>query len=286
MASGFLRWMRLDEAGPDRWRAAVPEYAPRGLLAARSMIAAGRSTDTRQRWVHSMHITYLAEGDPAVPVEYQVERLLDTESTTTRLVRAIQGDEVLATTVVGFQAPRRGLGPTHQSGHPGELPDPHSRPAHEVAAGVPLDVRYLDRAPWEPAPGPDAANRMWVRCTEEIPDEILLHAAALVFAADLLLVEPVAPPATGEWTDLDSGRGLRAVALDLSVRFHRGFRADDWVLHEHRSPSMADYRAYSTGQFSSSMGRLIASVSQETALLPVAHHHAHQGSEHGSKGRK
>jgi acyl-CoA thioesterase-2 len=113
-------------------------------------------------------------------------------------------------------------------------------------------------------------DRMWVRVAGEIPDEILLHVAAIVLAADLLFVEPVTPPLAGEWTDLETGRGLRAVALDLSVRVHRGFRADDWMLHEHESPSAADYRALTTGRFVSSMGRLVASVSQETALLPVA----------------
>jgi acyl-CoA thioesterase len=42
------------------------------------------------------------------------------------------------------------------------------------------------------------------------------------------------------------------------------------MLHEHESPSAADYRALTTGRFISSMGRLVASVTQETALLPVA----------------
>ncbi|MFC4948058.1 acyl-CoA thioesterase [Pseudonocardia sp. GCM10023141] len=294
MTRGFLPLMQLDEAGPASWRGPLGDDAgdriPHGLLVAQAVVAAGRTVDTDWRWVHAVHATYLTDGDPApAPVEYRVDRLQDTDHTATRLVRAVQGDRALATVTVAFQAPRRGVGPTHQLDGMGEPPDPHSLPARDVAVGVPIDVRYLDRAPWEPAPGPEAANRMWVRVTEEIPDQVLLHAAAIVFVADLLLVEPVAPPLTGEWTDLDTGRGLHAVALDLSVRFHRGFRADDWVLHEHRSPSIAGYRAYSTGQFYSSMGRLVASVSQETALLPVAAPGAVTrpvGSSHnGSRGR-
>lgn len=54
------------------------------------------------------------------------------------------------------------------------------------------------------------------------------------------------------------------------MRFHRGFRADDWLRHEHEVVIAANGRALSTGQFFSSMGRLVASVSQETALLPAA----------------
>jgi acyl-CoA thioesterase-2 len=111
---------------------------------------------------------------------------------------------------------------------------------------------------------------MWVRVLEEIPDEILLHAAAIVLTADLLLAEPVTSLLTGEWIGLETGRGLRAVALDLTVCIHRGFRADDWMLHEHESVSAADYRALTAGRFVSPAGRLVASVCQETALLPAA----------------
>jgi acyl-CoA thioesterase len=54
------------------------------------------------------------------------------------------------------------------------------------------------------------------------------------------------------------------------VRFHRGFLANDWLRHEHELPVAADHRVLTTGRFFSSMGRLVASVSEETALLPVA----------------
>ncbi|WP_433359768.1 acyl-CoA thioesterase [Streptosporangium sp. CA-115845] len=273
--AGFLTRLRLEEAGVDRWYGRVAgsraEQIPRGLLAAQGTMAAGRTVDTRWSWVHSVHVTHLAEGDPVADVEYRVERLRDTEHTANRLVRAMQGQTALAVVTVAFQTPRRGFGPNHQEEWSSEPPDPHSLPAVSFEAGIVplLDVRYIDRAPWEPLAGPEAANRMWIRFTEELPDEILPHSAAIVFATESLPVEPVAPR-SGEWTDLESGRGLHAVALDLSVRFHRSFRADDWVVHEHRSPSSADYRALSTGRFFSSMGRLVASVSQETALLPVA----------------
>lgn len=286
-SAGFLALLRLDEAGPDRWRGrgrgrgggTGAERLSRGLLAAQSMVAAGRTTDTRWRWAHSVHVTYLAAGAPAGEVDYRVERLCDSEYRATRLVRVVQEDRLLAVATVAFQAPRLGVGPVHQEAHPGESPDPHSLPSvRDVGAGVPVDIRYLDRAPWEPPAGLAAANRIWVRFTEEIPDEILVHSAAVVFAADLLLVEPVTPPSAGEWTDLGTGQGLHAVGLDLSVRFHRSFRADDWILHEHRSPSSADYRVYSTGRLFSPLGRLIASVSQEQVLLPVAES-AGQGEE-------
>jgi acyl-CoA thioesterase-2 len=270
--TGPLARLRLDPAGPDRWSASADGGAGRivpGLLGAQATVAAGRTVDTRWRWVHAVHVTHLGEGDPDGLAEHRVERTHDTEHAAVRLVRSVQEGIPLAVTTVTFAAPRRGLGPTRQRAFAvDDLPPPDALPP--AATGGPLDVRRLDRALWE-RPGDSAAmNRMWVRVAGEIPDEILLHVAAIVLAADLLLVEPVTPPLAGERTGLETGRGLRAVALDLSVRVHRGFRADDWMLHEHESPSAADYRALTTGRFVSSMGRLVASVSQETALLPVA----------------
>jgi acyl-CoA thioesterase II len=267
--TGFLARVRLDPAGPDRWAAAGggTERMTLGLLGAQAMVAAGRTVDTRWRWVHAVHVTRLDEGDPGPAVQHQVERTYDTGPRAVRLVRSVQRDAPLAVTTVTFAAPRPGLGPSHQrAAAVDDVPPPGAVPTAE--AGGPLDVRRLDRARWRQA-DPAAPNRMWTRLTEEIPDEILLHAAALAMAADLLLIESAALPTTGEWADIEAGRGLRALPLDLSIRIHRGFRADDWLLHGHESVSAADYRALTTGWFVSPAGRLVASVAQETALLPV-----------------
>jgi acyl-CoA thioesterase II len=270
--TGLLARVRLDPAGPDRWSAAGggTDRMALGLLGAQAMVAAGRTVDTRWRWVHAVHVTRLDEGgDPGPAVQHQVERTYDTGPRAVRLVRSGQADTPLAVTTVTFAPPRPGFGRSHQRAVVvDDVPPPGAVAPAETS--IPLDVRHLDRARWQRPDDPAAPNRMWTRVTEEIPDEILLHAAALAITADLLLVEPAALPATGEWADLEAGRGLRAVPLDLSIRIHRGFRADDWMLHGHESVSAADYRALTTGWFVSPAGRLVASVSQETALLPVA----------------
>ena len=280
--TGFLARVGLEPAGPDQWSAAAggTERLALGLLGAQAMVAAGRTVDTRWRWVHAVHVTRLDEGTPAThdgtpatgqsaaatALLHQVERTHDTPDRSVRLVRSIQQDGPVALTTVTFAAPRPGPGPSHQrAAAVDDVPPPGT--LAPAAADGPLDVRRLD-----------APDRMWIRVTEEIPDQILLHAAALTMAADLLLDLPKTQDATGEWAGLEAdleagleaGRGLRAVPLDLSVRIHRGFRADDWMLHGHESVSAADYRALTTGWFVSPAGRLVATVSSETALLPVA----------------
>src|ERR1700722_9952123 len=287
--TGFLARVGLEPAGPDRWSAAVggTERIALGLLGAQAMIAAGRTVDTRWRWVHAVHVTRLDQGAPGtderIPepaVLHQVERTHDPPVRSVRLVRSVQQDTPVALATVTFAAPQPGPGPSHQrAAAVDDVPPPGA--LAPAGAGSFLDVRHLDRArcqrPDEPQ-SPAAPTRMWTRVTEEIPDQILLHAAALTMAADLLLVElpttedatqDATEDATREWADLEAGRGLRAVPLDLSIRIHRGFRADDWMLHGHESVSAADYRPLTAGWFVSPAGRLVPTGSGEPALLPV-----------------
>ena len=280
---GFGDLVRLDRTGTDRWCAAAAPLPGRwalGLLGARALVAAGHTVDTDWRWAHSVHLSQLAAPGMTAEAVYRVDRLRDDPHLSTRLVLVTHGEEPLATATVSFQVPRRGTGPSYQAADPPTLPDPHGLPDPHClpdphflpdprglpggGAAAPIQVRHL-------GPG---RHRAWVRVTEELPDRILPHTAALLLATDLVVL----PPDTAGYADLDTGRPLLPVVVDRTLRVHRSFRADDWVLYEHESPSASDYRSYATGRFFSSMGRLIASVSQETVLVPDPHTPAVVGS--------
>jgi acyl-CoA thioesterase-2 len=253
LVGGLLPLLNLDAVDVGVLHAAPgrPDI-PRGIIGSQSLVAAGHTVDTDRRWVDSLHLRHHAVCDANRVVEYRVDVVRDSEALSTRTVKAVQGDALLATMVVSFHVPRRGRVPRHQPLGTDDWPDPHSLPATE--AGAALDVRCVDRMPWHSV-GPTPANRFWLRVTEEIPDRILLHAAALVYAADLLLGRPLVNTA-------------RATA-DLSIRLHRGFRADDWMRHEHEVSTVAPNRAVTTGRFFSSMGRPVASVSQKTVDVSI-----------------
>lgn len=255
-ADGFLGGLRLEEIDP----------RSTGLVAAHAILAAGATVDTRHRLAHSVHLAHLSEQPPDGPVALNVECLRDDEHLSTRRVVASCGRIPLLSATVSFQLALPGRAPRYQRVQPSAAPDPHGLPGGPGAAGVPIDVRCLE-------PG-----RHWVRITEELPDLILPHLAALVFAADLLLVDPGAQ--RHEWT------AGRAVDLDLSVRVHQTFRADDWLLHECGFPSAADHRTFGTGRFYSPLGRLVASVSRETALVPFIQRRGNDVPSRGHRGQE
>jgi acyl-CoA thioesterase-2 len=60
-----------------------------GQVAGQALVAAGRTVGAA-RGVHSLHAYFLRPGDPAVPILYQVDRIRDGYSFTTRRVVAVQ----------------------------------------------------------------------------------------------------------------------------------------------------------------------------------------------------
>lgn len=60
-----------------------------GQVAGQALVAAGRTTDG-DRPVHSLHAYFLRPGRPGVPIVYDVERVRDGRSFTTRRVTAVQ----------------------------------------------------------------------------------------------------------------------------------------------------------------------------------------------------
>src|SRR6185295_7881457 len=61
-----------------------------GQVAGQALVAATRTVEDPGRWVHSLHAYFLRPGDPLVPILYEVDRIRDGRSFTTRRVVAIQ----------------------------------------------------------------------------------------------------------------------------------------------------------------------------------------------------
>jgi acyl-CoA thioesterase II len=95
-----------------------------GQVAGQALIAAGRTVPP-ERPVHSLHAYFLRPGDPAVPIIYNVDRIRDGRSFTTRRVVAVQHGKAIFTLSASFQVVEAGA--EHQFEMPA-APDPESVP--------------------------------------------------------------------------------------------------------------------------------------------------------------
>ena len=96
-----------------------------GQVAAQALMAAGRTVDVGRP--HSLHAYFLRPGDPNVPVLYEVDRIRDGRSFTTRRVVAIQHGRAIFHLSASFHVDEPGPGP----------PDPDARGARPRDAAHP-----------------------------------------------------------------------------------------------------------------------------------------------------
>jgi len=246
-----------------------------GEVLAQALMAAGRTVGPGRR-VHSMHAYFLRLGDPKVPIVYDVDRIRDGRSFTTRRVVAIQHGEAIFNLAASFHVDEDG--PDHSDGMP-DVPAvetirpivrlPEDAPETIDRQGAPHVVDALDFRnvgdPWSP-PGENRGNPArepdqdtWLRTRGRLPDDPLLHACVVAYASDLTLLGTATLPHPLAETDT----GFMMASLDHVMWFHRPFRADEWLLYHVHSPSAGAARGFAQGQLFCADGTLAVSVAQE-----------------------
>jgi acyl-CoA thioesterase-2 len=245
-----------------------------GQVIGQALVAASRTVDGRPP--HSMHGYFLLPGDPAVPIIYDVDRIRDGKSFTTRRVVAIQHGHAIFTMAVSFHRDEPGL--SHQAPMP-DVPGPETLPSEtdlksRVMAAMPDPVRryYEQERPIELRPVEferylgkkieDARFHVWIRTTGTLPDDPAIHQCVLAYASDLTLLDVALVPHGRSVFD----KRIIAASLDHALWFHRPFRADEWLLYAQDSPNLSGARGFSRGLIFSRDGTLVASVAQEGLL--------------------
>jgi acyl-CoA thioesterase-2 len=274
VVDGLVRLLDLERIEEDIFRGVSPKAEWQrvfgGQVAGQALVAAGR-TVPRERHVHSLHSYFIRPGDPSVPIVYEVDRVRDGRSFTTRRVVAVQHGKPIFSLSASFQLEQPGI--DHQSDMP-EAPDPESLPtlerryadspvaAHWFRMGPrPIDLRYVDDPPWQQhAKGPRAGlNRVWMRADGTLPDDPLLHVCVVTFASDMTLLDSVLVR-HGLAPGIDP---ISMASLDHAMWFQRPFRADEWLLYVSSSPTASGSRGLATGRFFDRAGRHLVSVVQE-----------------------
>ena len=245
-----------------------------GQVAGQALVAAGRTVE--QGVLHSLHAYFLRPGDPKIPILYEVDRIRDGKSFTTRRVVAIQHGQAIYTMAVSFHRDEPGM--SHQAKMP-EVTKPEDLPneAHIKERVLPLMPdpvrRYYERErpiEWRPVELDrylgkriaDGRFHVWIRATARLPDEPAIHQCVLAYASDMLLLDSALIPHGRTVFE----KTLMAASLDHALWFHRPFRADDWLLYAHDSPNLSGSRGFSRGLIFARDGTLVASVAQEGLL--------------------
>jgi acyl-CoA thioesterase-2 len=107
---------------------------------------------------------------------------------------------------------------------------------------------------------------VWMKTFAPLPDDPDVHRAALAYASDYSIMEPIMRRHGVAWAT----PGLKVASLDHAMWWHRFGRVDEWLLYVQDSPSAQGGRGLSTGSIFSREGVLLATVVQEGMLrVPI-----------------
>ena len=243
-----------------------------GQVAAQSLVAGTRTVEA-PLLVHSVHSYFLRPGDTAVPIVYDVERIRDGRSFSTRRVVARQHGQQIYYMTMSFQRPEEGF--EHQDAMPTVAgPDEYPDIAEMFRARSPehaerwikewsaLELRYVgDSRPGGELPADEhpSQSRLWIRVSGKLDDDPVTHQAAFTYASDMTLLGSALVPHGVQV----SHPKMQSASLDHTIWFHRPFRADEWLLYDQFSPSASGARGLALGRLFTEQGTLVATVAQE-----------------------
>ena len=240
-----------------------------GQVAGQALVAATRTVETG-RHVHSLHAYFLRPGDPTVPILYEVDRIRDGKSFSTRRVVAIQHGRAIFNLQASFHVHEPGL--DHQVAMPAGVPAPETLPDFKTRMAPykdkmgdwydrprPIDLRHVDGDPFSRQGNPAEGQQVWLRADGVLPDDPTLHACIVTYASDMTLLDTTVLLLGMSWET----PGMQMASLDHAMWFHRPFRADDWLLYDQHSISTGASRGLAGGAIYTRDGALAVSVVQE-----------------------
>lgn len=243
-----------------------------GQVLGQALMAAARTVDP-SRPVHSLHGYFLLAGDPSRPIVYDVERIRDGGSFTTRRVKAIQHGRPIFSMSSSFHKSEPGF--EHQSAMP-DVPPPEALPnPKDLIGGLidalpasmrsywsrerPIDMRVVDVSRYLTRDKKTPLQHIWIRANGRLPDDPAVHQAVLAYASDFTLLDTALIAHGKLLFDAD----VQLASLDHALWYHRPFRADEWLLYVQDSPNAYGARGFCRGSIYARDGTLIASVVQE-----------------------
>jgi acyl-CoA thioesterase-2 len=275
----LLAVLELDRVADDRFVGSHPSKNPMrtfgGQLMAQSFVASSRTLPSRDLPPSALSVHFVNGGDITKDIEFRVMRLRDERRFANRRVDAVQDGMLLSSALISYMSGGPGL--EHAVGAP-QVPPPDARPPlsellrgyeetvpHFVNALHPIEWRFTNDPSWVMRDKGErlAHNRVWQKALGVLPDDPVLHTAALVYSSDTTVLDSVITTHGLSW----GYDRIFAASANHSVWFHRQVNFNDWVLYSTSSPVAADSRGLGTGHFFDRSGQVVATVVQEGVLL-------------------
>jgi acyl-CoA thioesterase-2 len=257
----LARVFELEAHGPDVWVGESPNYSwgriYGGCVVAQALWAA-MQTVQEEHSVHSLHSYFILGGDPVEPVRYEVDRIRNGRSFTTRRVVARQSGGAILNLSCSFQRYEEGE-ETQDSAFP-EVSTPGQGPdAYFDGSGVErvdLDADGSARA------------LSWMRYPIDLGDDARLHACALAYLSDATPMRAISAthPITDDPEAQKRVESVMAASLDHAMWFQRPLQADDWVLFDVHGRGLIRTRGLTTGEVFDQSGQHVATTAQEGLL--------------------
>jgi acyl-CoA thioesterase II len=242
-----------------------------GQVIGQALVAATRTVEARL--VHSLHAYFILPGDPKVPIIYEVDRIRDGGSFTTRGVKAIQHGKAIFSMMASFHREETGF--SHQAPMP-DVPQPEDLPGEEeMRKGIlptmpepvrryyererPIEMRPVEFKRYLSTDHREPRFNVWMRATQKLPDDPAIHQCVLAYASDMMLLDSALIPHGRTVFE----KSIQGASLDHALWFHRPFRADEWLLYAQDTPNAESALGFARGLIYSREGRLVASVAQE-----------------------
>ncbi|MDG2052085.1 MAG: thioesterase family protein [Myxococcota bacterium] len=251
------RVFELEPHGPDTYVGESPRYSWGrifgGLVVAQALWAAIQSVKP-EYIVHSLHTYFILGGNFEEPVRYEVDRVRNGRSFSTRRVVARQSAGAILTLACSFQVKEAG-GETQSTSLPAGLPDPEQEASEYDAGALRVDVETSHAPP---------RSRMWARYPALDNLDPRVQPCTLAYLSDLNPMTAI-HASLPEGAQAEEGQGA---SLDHAMWFHRPGRADDWVLLDMEGHGMIGTRGLATGRVFDRAGAHLATVAQEGLLRP------------------
>lgn len=260
----------LTTHGPDTFVGTGPRYPWGGLyggqIVAQALRAASLTTEPEFR-PHSIRAYFIRPGDHVEPVRYEVDRIRNGRSFTTRRVVARQAIGAILNAECSFQRPTDA--PSVQTVHMPAVPGPEV--LEQTSFTRRFDRCFVPEADLESQHRTGAGRVVaWIKVNEPVDfseDEgrsNLIHQCWLAYTSDDLATDTVRAAAIAATAiEKDHWTG---VSLDHTIWFHRPMRSDVWHLHDFTCHHFTGSRGLAVGHVFTAEGEHVATVAQEVLL--------------------